>query len=523
MQQQWFNTTYPVVPEIQQVQLSRKLYWLIISFSALRLIAAHTVELGNDEAYYWLYGQQLQWNYYDHPPMVAVWMRLFTFNLALEEFEVFVRLGSIVGCAVATVFMFKAVSLLHSPRAGWYAAVLFNTSYFSGMVAGLFIMPDSPQMLFWSFSLWMLARIMRKDNDATAWLLFGLSTGLCIMSKIHGAFLWIGTGIYVVFMQRSLLRRWYVYASLLITCIIVTPIFTWNFANDFATYRLHGNRVLVHEGTLNLQYFFKEVLGQLFFNNPVNVILSFAAIAVALRHRRMLKKLAIYILIGAPLALILLVVSLSKPVFPHWSGPGYVALIPVAAVYLASLNAHRAAARWMKASVTAFVIFLIGWIVVINYYPGTLGSKNHLALGKGDVTLDRYGWTEGADSFRVVYHDLLQQGHISTRTPVVCQKWWGAHVEYYFCRPLGLTMIGLGGLKPVGHYLWLNPERKKKVDMGTALCIIPSDELYDPLEYYSPYYNKISLVKSITISRGGAPARAFHIYRLTGWRSPANW
>ncbi len=80
---------------------------LIVITSIFRLIGATFLELGNDEVYYWTYSQHLQWNYFDHPPMVALWIRFFTANLTLQQFEVFVRLGSIVACAIGTFYCIK--------------------------------------------------------------------------------------------------------------------------------------------------------------------------------------------------------------------------------------------------------------------------------------------------------------------------------------------------------------------------------------------------------------------------------
>ena len=65
-------------------------FLFILFFSFIRLFAAGSLELGNDEAYYWLYGQHLQWNYFDHPPMVAVFIRLFTFNLFFQDYPFFI-------------------------------------------------------------------------------------------------------------------------------------------------------------------------------------------------------------------------------------------------------------------------------------------------------------------------------------------------------------------------------------------------------------------------------------------------
>jgi 4-amino-4-deoxy-L-arabinose transferase-like glycosyltransferase len=164
----------------------KKIFVLIGVFSVIKFFLAFISELGNDEAYYWLYSQYWQWNYFDHPPMVAVWIRLFTANLALEQYEGFIRLGSVVGSAVSTWFLFRAVSLFDSEKAGWFAAVLYNVCFYSAITAGLYILPDSPQMVFLTLGLWLIAKITKDENSWSNWLLFGLVAGLCIMSKVHG-------------------------------------------------------------------------------------------------------------------------------------------------------------------------------------------------------------------------------------------------------------------------------------------------------------------------------------------------
>ena len=70
----------------------KKLFWLIGIATLVRIIAAVTVDLGNDEVYYLTYAQHLQWNYFDHPPMVALLIRLTTFNLHFNT-EFFIRIG----------------------------------------------------------------------------------------------------------------------------------------------------------------------------------------------------------------------------------------------------------------------------------------------------------------------------------------------------------------------------------------------------------------------------------------------
>ena len=40
----------------------------------IRWLMSSTIPLGHDETYYWDWGRNLQWSYYDHPPGVA-WLR----------------------------------------------------------------------------------------------------------------------------------------------------------------------------------------------------------------------------------------------------------------------------------------------------------------------------------------------------------------------------------------------------------------------------------------------------------------
>jgi hypothetical protein len=499
---------------------SRRVGYLIGFFSLLRLFTAFTLELGNDESYYWLYSQHLQWNYFDHPPLVALWIRFFTAGGALDSIEGFVRLGSVVSAAGATWFLYKTVSLLHSPRSGWLAAVLYNLSFYAGIISGILIWPDSPQMLFWTFSLWMLARIVRNDRDWVSWLLFAVGSGLCIMSKVHGIFLWGGLGLYILWKQRGWLLRPQLYVSALITLAIISPILIWNLQHDFITYRFHSERVEVEGATFNGKAFMEEVAGQLLFNNPVLVFLALTGL-VAWRRRSFseVPALTLYNLIGLPLVAVLLGISLFRDTtLPHWSGPAYVTLVPLAALQLASMDTRRLFPRLLRWGLVAFALFYIPWNGVVHFYPGTYGAQVKKVLGHGDGSLDYYGWEEAGKAFAALHQRETALGLMPADAPLVGYKWWGAHVEYYFARPAGVSLIGLGTTENLHHYLWMNDRRQQSVDLTKAYCIVPSDEYYDTHRMYMRYYQKVEPVSTITTYRSGKPAHHFYVCRLLGWK-----
>lgn len=504
------------MPVNESIPYRKYVIYLILGSLLFRCFVAATLELGNDEAYYWLYTQDLQWNYFDHPPVVAVWTRFFTLNNLLEDWVFFLRLGSLVAGAFSTWFIYQAVRIIHSQKAGFAAACLYSASFYSGLTAGVYLMPDAPQMFFWTFCLWMVAKITIDEKSWINWTLFGLSAGLCIMSKVHGVFIWGGLGLFVLLKKRNWLRLPQLYLAALLTVLIISPILFWNIQNDFATYRFHSKRVTFTETTHSDFSFFQEVLHQYIFNNPLNVTLTLIGLFSLFR-----KKIADYVplqicaFMGIPLTMTLLVISTFRDtVLIHWSGPAYVSLIPIAAVQL-TLFDKKIYYRLLKIATGIYALSLITWVCAVNFYPGTWGSKNEALLGYGDISLDTKGWKEAGKKFKEFYKSEVEKGTIKPATPMTATYWWGAHIEYYFCRPAGIQMIGLGPIDQVHQYHWFNKERLPQVSMNEALCIIPSDDNYVPP---AAYYNTIKLIHTISIHRNNKPAHYFRVYKLDGWK-----
>jgi hypothetical protein len=491
----------------------------ILIFSLIRLFIASILELGNDESYYWLFSQHLQWNYFDHPPLVAIGVRIFTFNLSLQEYEVFVRLGSIVSCAFASWFIYKAITLIHNSKAGWYGVLLYNISFYAGIVAGILVMPDSPQLLCWTFCIWMLAKIMVDQNNWSNWIAFGISAGLCIMSKVHGVFIWIGVGSFILFYKRSWLRKPQVYISAGISALLASPLLFWNIKYDFITWRFHSERVNISEAAADKDSFFIELLGQVLVNNPVNFIIMGLALYAAYKSSRSNPLvLTAYNFIALPMAALLIFISIFRDIWPHWSGPAYTTLIPAAAIWLERKQIRKIIPGWLRLGIGAHFIFIAIWLTTVGFYPGTYGSKDQFELGKGDVTLDKFGWSEAGEQFVEFYNQEKQAGRMAENAPLVCSKWWGAHTEYYFSDEGEIPVIGLGEIEDLHQYAWLNKKRITEANMQSAYCIISSIELEEQKFPYHKYYTQVEPVKTISIFRNKKPAKNFYVYRLSGWK-----
>ncbi|WP_153798407.1 ArnT family glycosyltransferase [Foetidibacter luteolus] len=501
----------------------RQLFLLVIISSVIRLLVAATVELGNDEVYYYTYALHLQENYFDHPPGVGLLIWLFSANLFFKS-ELFIRLGAVVCAALGTVASYGIGKELRNARTGWFAALLYNTSIYACIIAGTFILPDSPQILWWLLSLWLLLRLVSKKNMTVyRWMAFGVTAGLCIMCKVHGGFLWIGAGLYALLYDRSLFKQPGFYLAGIITAIIISPIYFWNASNDFITWRFHSERVEVHGFSIDKDSFIQTLLGQVFYNNPLNVVLIVMALLGYQRYRFTAKSsYRLLSLCAWPLILFTTIISLFRTVLPHWSGPGFVTLIFVAAAYLDYRLQARPQARirlLIPYAAGLILIILTGGALAINFFPGTLGKKEEARYGDGDFTLDMYGWQSFGQQFRSWKQQQVKAGHLPAGIATVCDKWFpAAHIEYYVNLPESGHVTGVGKLTDLHHYAWLNEYRGKLPLTKQALCIVPSNYYQDVNSTYGLYFQKAVFLKRFAVNRAGKPARYFNVYLLDGYK-----
>ncbi len=506
----------------------KRLLYLIIICSVIRIVIASLVELGNDEVYYYTYALHLQQNYFDHPPAVALLIKLFTVNLYFPQ-EVFIRLGSIVCAAAATWMAFKIGTLIRNERTGWYAAVLYTTSIYSSIIAGTFILPDSPQAVFWMASLWVMVKLVmayRDNGKATyaQWLLFGVLAGICIMCKVHGGFLWIGLGLYMLFYKRRMFLHPGFYLAAIVTATIISPIFLWNIQNNFITWRYHSERVEVQHFSIDTDGFIQAFLGQIFYNNPLNVFILVAAL-LHIRKNKILDTDIKRVLLFCALPIIIFVtgIALFRSVLPHWSGPGFAALSFIGAAFLDAKISESQKPFYrivLKSSVIFIVILIAGGIYLIRCYPGTIGNTTDpVKYGEDDFTLDLYGWKEFGAAFNTWQQDAIAKKEIAPGLHIACNKWFpAAHIDYYVARPNNNYVIGVGNPNDLHQYLWLNHYRGALNIGEDAVCIIPSNYPQDAPTTYGMYFQSVKPLHRFTETRGDKTTRYFNVYLLQGYK-----
>ena len=504
----------------------KKLVWLICIAFLIKCITAITVELGNDEVYYLTYAQHLQWNYFDHPPMVALLIRLTTFNLFFTN-ELFIRLGPILLAAINTLLIFNLAKKIKNEQAGFIAALLFTASPYCSIIAGTFILPDAPQLFFWILSISLSSDIALLPCGTKQLnyklLLLGLFSGLCIMSKVHGCFLWIGLGAFILLYRRNMLRNVYLYFSIIITAIIVVPILIWNIENNFITYTFHSERVSINNG-LQADSFIRELAGGILYNNPITWFLIVIAVSGTFKNKLFITIAVkrILLLLSLPMIGLLFFISLFRDTLPHWSGPAYIPLLIISAVYISSKleTKKQTGVRLYRFSFLANIFLLIiiaAGITVINFMPGNIGKKDVVFSGDGDFTLDMYGWNDIKRKFKKTYDADKAAGKTATSF-IINNKWFpGSHIDNYIAQPLKLDFIAIGELNDIHTYAWLNQYRKKINKGDDAYFITVSNNFCDPVQKYKVLFETINKPVIIPQLRSGIPVRNIFIYLLKNY------
>lgn len=487
---------------------------ILLAVSALiRCILAGWIELGTDEAYYWTFAKYPDWSHFDHPGMVGWVIQLFTLNLWLDN-EFFLRLASVVFMTLNTWILYRIGRELKDLSTGLWAALLYTASIYAFVITGVFILPDTPLSLFWLWGFWMLVKYLKqRQNRQLLWA--GLLIGLATLSKYTGGFLWVGFLLYLLCYDRKQFKNPWLYVSLLITALCCLPMLLWNLQNDFVSFRFHGDRVGLF-GPFRFSTFGTEVAGEFCYNNPVNVVLAILAVIAAFRKKLPLEDgiLRLILLTALPLIGLFLLVSFTRPTLPHWSGPAYVLLIPLTAVWLSTLETRKAK-RLVATALSLLALVLVLGVTEIK--TGWLPLDRHdepTELGRDDVTLDLYGWRQVGAKFAEIHASEVAQGHMQADDPIIGHKWFPtASFHYYAARPLGLNVMGYGPLENIHKYCWINDIVGGFEPGRNYWYLADSHYFLDPETIYQ-YSNflEIKPVATIPIERNGKTVRNVFVY-----------
>lgn len=315
---------------------SRQGLWLLIlALTAVRLWAAAAIPLTEDEAYYRLWSQHLHLGYYDHPPMIAWWIRLGTWLAG--DTALGVRLTPVLGAAVTTWLTADLAQRLGgSHRTGLIAAAIYNAMLTIG-AGGLLATPDAPAILFWAATLSALARIA-AGGSPRLWVLAGLTAGLACISKYSALFLAPGVVLWMVGSaegRRRLMTPWPWTAVAAAGAVFATNL-AWNATHGWLTFEKQFGRV--EPSQFRPAYLGEFLTTQFVLLNPLIAMLAGLGVWGALRGRGKVggMDLSLPLLAALPFCLYLALHALHDRVQAHWPATVFAALALAASAAVAA-------------------------------------------------------------------------------------------------------------------------------------------------------------------------------------------
>lgn len=209
--------------------LERKHWLLLAGWLLINILQSVFTNLHSDEAYYWMYSKNLDWGFFDHPPMTAF---LIFIGDSLMHNELGVRLLVIL---ISTLTMAMIMNELNEKK-DLFFLVVFMLSFplVHTHIGGFMALPDTPLVFFTLLFYLGYKKFVNEPNLKMA-LLMAFVAAAMIYSKYH-AFVALGL---VVLSNLKLLRNKYFWITVFVVVLLLIPHIWWQIENQFPTLKYH--------------------------------------------------------------------------------------------------------------------------------------------------------------------------------------------------------------------------------------------------------------------------------------------
>ncbi len=475
--------------------------WLLGAFVLIRLAYICLMPIVPQEAYYWSYAKHPALSYYDHPPLTAWTIALFTAIGGDTPF--FLRIGTVIFTTGALVLTFLAArSLLGSARIALAVAVLAMCTVFIALWATVFT-PDSPLLFFWSLLLFAMAKLLRTGK-ARWWYVAGAALGLGLLSKYPAVLAVPGILAWIVSSREQ--RRWLLtphpYVALLIGLAIFSPVILWNARHEWASFAFQSSHRFGEMTTFRPRYFFALLGSQAWILTPYILLVALAGWGSA--GTRWWKtrddRFGLLFWLAAPVLLLFTAVSFRSLVKMNWVAPAYLSALIAAAFWLTH-SAGRAAGFFRRAAkpgltVSLFLLLVTHVVPLVHIVP----------LGRADT------WTGWPELTRRVITIKEETG---PGTFVFSDEYKiSAEIAYHSPRHEATCMAEILGGNGLQYRFWTNPQEL----LGrNAVFATLNRDVQGVTAQLNTHFVDVRPDPSLDIVYGGKTFRSFRLYRCYGY------
>jgi len=212
----------------KQIRPDKIIFYFLMFWTLFNAIQAYTLELQGDEAYYWLYSRYLAWGYFDHPPMVAIFIRIGD-SLLHNEFGL--RLLTVL-TSTASVYLLWLI--LKKYAVDPIAFILVISGVFIFHIYGFTTTPDVPLFFFTVLFYFFYQQYIEKDKWGLA-VILALIIACILYSKYNGILLIVFT----VAANIKILSRWSFWFIALLSVFLYLPHILWEVNHGYPSINYH--------------------------------------------------------------------------------------------------------------------------------------------------------------------------------------------------------------------------------------------------------------------------------------------
>jgi hypothetical protein len=236
----------------------KKIFFSLIAvWFVVNILQSIFTEVISDEAYYFLYGKYLAWGYYDHPPMVALLIRIsslfFGGNLGIRFMTVLLQLGTLL-------IIWKILDVKEANPGQVTLFFIISSSICMFAAYGVFTTPDVPLLFFTALFLYSYRDFLGEQKWSTV-IILSISMAGLVYSK-YQAVLVIG---FVVLSNIRLLKMYRFWLAGFVAVFLLIPHIYWQMANGYPSLKYH---LLDRAEGFRLLYFLEYIPNQMAVFNP---------------------------------------------------------------------------------------------------------------------------------------------------------------------------------------------------------------------------------------------------------------
>lgn len=207
----------------------------------IRVVIALFLYPGYDEAYYYVYSENLDWSYFDHPVMVALTTGLGVWLTGVVN-QFTIRIGSLILFTVSLYLLYLTGKKLFGCHSGLLSLIIASCIPIFIIGFGVLTLPDAPLIFFWSLTLYWCSQEFFPETSpyhpTYRLVIICLWLGLACLSKYHGFLLGLGLVGFCVSNPpyRKVFSSPWLWWGIIVFLIVLLPLLYWNWQHHWASF-----------------------------------------------------------------------------------------------------------------------------------------------------------------------------------------------------------------------------------------------------------------------------------------------